>query len=94
LQAETFGCIKGSASAVLFGVTIVGASVEAFAALKMCGSTCSGITYLGGVFSFTLSVRILCFTFSAGFDFEFELIKKGDTPCIENAFKSALAYAN
>jgi hypothetical protein len=63
---EIFADLRGYATVIIFGVRLAGVYLNAFARLKVCGSTQSGITHIGGSMGATFCVTIGCYTYCKG----------------------------
>lgn len=63
IMGEIFADIKGYASVGIFGVTLAGVSLHAYARMRVCGRTDKGITHLGGSFGAEFCVTIACVTY-------------------------------
>ena len=63
ILGEIFSDIKGYATVGIFGVTLAGIYLHAYSRMRVCGSTDSGITHVGGSFGAKFCVKIGCTTY-------------------------------
>lgn len=71
---EVFADIKGYATVGIFGVTLAGVYLNAFARMGVCGSTDHGITRMGGSFGAEFCVRIGCVTYCKSAQIDIDII--------------------
>lgn len=62
ILGEVFADLKGYAEVSIFGITIAGVYLSAYARMRVCGSTKNGITHIGGSFGTRFCVKIGCVT--------------------------------
>jgi hypothetical protein len=79
ILGEVFVDVHGDARIEIFGVTLCGVSLDAFARMRVCGNTEAGITYIGGSYGVRACVKIGCSTFCK--DFTISIVVKNG-PCL------------
>ncbi|WP_373060018.1 hypothetical protein [Zunongwangia sp. H14] len=62
ILGEVFADLKGYAEVSIFGITLAGVYLSAYARMRVCGSTKNGITHIGGSFGTRFCVKIGCVT--------------------------------
>lgn len=60
ILGEVFADLNGYAEVSIFGITIAGVYLSAYARMRVCGSTKNGITHIGGSFGTRFCVKIGC----------------------------------
>lgn len=92
IVAQLYGDLWGNASVRFMGVTLVGIHVAAYIRFEVCGSLHKGIGRIRGKAGFSVSVTILCVTYSTQAQLEVTL-HDGDCPMLEGG-RSRLAFAD
>ena len=77
ILGEVFADVKGYAEVSIFGITLLGVYVHAFARMRLCGDTGHGITFLGGEFGAEFCVKIGCYTYCKSATIGISVIDKG-----------------
>jgi hypothetical protein len=63
ILGELFADIIGYAEVGIFGITLAGVYLHAYARMRICGDTDNGITHIGGSFGAEFCVKIGCITY-------------------------------
>jgi hypothetical protein len=74
ILGEVFADIKGYAEVRIFGITLAGVYLHAYARMRICGDTQDGITHIGGAFGAEFCVKIGCVTFCKSAEIHVTLI--------------------
>ncbi|MER8512910.1 hypothetical protein NKH47_08150 [Mesorhizobium sp. M1060] len=90
--AQLYGDLWGNASVHFMGVTLVGIHIAAYVRFEVCGSLNKGIGRAWGKAGFSVSITILCVTYSTSAQMEITL-KDGTCPVVP-AIRSAAAFSN
>jgi len=86
LRGELFGDVWGSAWIRFMGVTLASIELKAFARYRICGSLQNGITDARARCGFSVSVTILCVTYSTTAQYDIVIV---DGDCMQGLVLSA-----